>query len=409
MIPAPAADRPFPKRVLIVHNRYKQAGGEDSVFESERDLLASKGHEVETLEFDNHEVDALPKWKTAAEAIWSVSARRKLAAKIAAFPPGIVHFHNTFLRVSPAAYWTCRTAGVPVVQTLHNYRLLCLNALFLRNGRPCEDCLGKSLPWPGLAHKCYHGSAADSALVAGVRVAHNLIGSYANAVDAFIALTRFGKGKFVRGGLPADRIHVKPNFVRDIGKGAHAGGFCLFAGRLSQEKGIETLLEAWKHLDGGVPLKVAGAGPLQSLLADPPPGVTYLGSRTRDEIFALMRDASLLMVPSGCYEGFPVTLPEAFSTGLPVAASRLGTMEEILEGEETGWFFPPWDPVKLAETVRAAWADPEGLRRKGAAGRVQYESRYCAEANYGMLMGIYAAAAANAGAKRRPGRAAVAA
>lgn len=379
-------------RLLLVHNRYKHAGGEDSVFASERDMLAHMGHEVETLEFDNHEVDAMPKWKSAAEAVWSVSARKIIGAKLGSFSPDLVHFHNTFLRVSPAAYWTCRSAGVPVVQTLHNYRLLCLNALFLRDGRPCEDCLGKAVPWPGLVHKCYHGSLSESAVVGGINVAHRALGTYTRAVDAFIALTEFGKAKFTAGGLPPDRIHVKPNFIADVGSGGHAGGFCMYAGRLSPEKGIETLLEAWKLLDGSIPLKIVGTGPLETLLRSPPPGVDYLGPISRERVFAMMRDASLHMVPSGCYEGFPVTIPEAFSAGLPVIASRLGTLEEILAGERSGWLFRPKDAADLARVVRAAWSDQEALRRKGAEARSQYESSYTQPVNYRILMGIYATA-----------------
>jgi glycosyltransferase involved in cell wall biosynthesis len=386
----PAAD--LPTRILLVHNRYKLGGGEDSTFESERDLLARMGHEVHTLEFRNEDTDALTNWRIAADAVWSSPAAAKVADNIRAFSPQIVHFHNTFLRVSPAAYWACKRLGVPVVQTLQNYRLLCVNALFLRDGKPCEDCLGRAVPWPGLIHRCYHGSLRDSGLVASINLTHRLLGTYVNKVDAFIALTQFGKRKFVEGGLPESKIHVKPNFVPDSGVGSHDGGYCLFAGRLSPEKGIDTLIDAWNRLPSGIPLKVAGTGPLESLFRQPRAGVEYLGARSREGVLGLMRNATVAILPSKWYEGFPVSMVEAFSVGLPVIASRLGAMEEMLLGENSGWLFNPGDPDDLARTVRRAWERPAETVRKGKHARLDFERRLNPETNYQILKEIYAAA-----------------
>ena len=394
----PTAD--LPTRILLIHNRYKLGGGEDSTFESERDLLARMGHEVQTQEFHNEETDTLSAWRIAADAVWSSSAATKVTDKIRAFSPQIVHFHNTFLRVSPAAYWACKRLGVPVVQTLQNYRLLCVNALFHRNGKPCEDCLGRAVPWPGLVHRCYHGSLRDSGLVASINVTHRLLGTYSNKVDAFIVLTQFGKRKFIEGGLPESKIHVKPNFVTDNGVGSHEGGYCLFVGRLSPEKGIDTLMDAWNRLPPGIPIKVAGTGPMESFLREPRVGVEYLGSQSREGVLALMRDATVAILPSKWYEGFPVSMVEAFSVGLPVIASRLGAMEEMLLGEKSGWLFAPGDADDLARIVRLAWDRPEEIQRKGQNARLEYEQTMHPETNYQMLKQIYAAAIRASGGHR---------
>jgi glycosyltransferase involved in cell wall biosynthesis len=385
-----------PTRILLVHNRYKIPGGEDSTFESERDLLARMGHTVETLEFHNRDTDRLPRVKIAADAVWSVAAKSRIAHAIRSFSPHVVHFHNTFVRVSPAGYWACKAFHLPVVQTLHNYRFFCVNGLFLRDGRPCEDCLGKQIPWPGIAHRCYHASVLQSGVVASVRMTHECLGTYSAKVDAYIALTEFGKAKFVAGGLPESAIHVKPNFVDDIGVGGHRGQFCLFVGRLSTEKGIAILLDAWRLMNAGTRLVVVGAGPLESLLRDAPHGVEYAGPKRRDEVRALMRDATLAIVPSICYENFPLAIVEAFSVGLPVAASRLGAMEEILRDETAGWLFAPDDARSLAATIQQALSSPAQLASRGREARLQFERKFGPEANYRALRQIYAAAAASA-------------
>src|SRR5581483_9761958 len=193
----------------------------------------------------------------AARTVWSRPAYRVLRELLRAHRPAVAHFHNTFPLISPAAYYACRAERVPVVQTLHNFRLLCPNALFFRDGRVCEDCLGKAVPWPGVAHKCYRGSRSASAAVCTMLTVHRALGTWHTAVDRFIALTDASRRKFVAGGLPADKIAVKANFVDpDPGPGTGAGGYGVFVGRLSAEKGVGTLLKAWQQLGRDVPLKI---------------------------------------------------------------------------------------------------------------------------------------------------------
>ncbi len=309
--------------------------------------------------------------------------------------PDVVHFHNTFPLISPSAYAACRAAGVPVVQTLANYRLLCPGATFVRDGRPCEDCTRHAVPWPGVLHRCYRDGAAATATVAAMLVTHRLLRTWTRMVDVFVAPTDFARRKFVEGGLPERRVRVKPNFVDpDPGVGGHRGDYALFAGRLSTEKGVDTLLRAWGRLGvAAPPLKVVGAGPLEATLAEgAPPAVEALGWRPRVEVLALMKEAAFLVFPSDCYESFGLGMAEAFATGLPVIASRRGAMAEVVEDGRTGLHFEPGDADDLAAKVVWARAHRAELARMGRTARLEYEARYTPARNHELLADIYRAA-----------------
>jgi glycosyltransferase involved in cell wall biosynthesis len=321
-------------KVLLVHNRYQQPGGEDQVFESEAELLTSYGHRVIRYTAHNDAVRSRKKLRLAIATTWSWTSYRAMRVVLERERPQIVHVHNTLPLLSPAVYYAAAAAGVPVVQTVHNYRLVCPKALLLRSGRPCEDCVGKRLPWPGVVHRCYRDSRSATGAVAMMLGVHWLLGTWTRRVSHYIALTHFMRRKLIEGGFPAARIVVKPNFVTpDPGMGAHDGRYVLFVGRLAPEKGLRTLLRAWVHVGDRIPLKIAGSGPLESLVNDSPLGVEWLGPVRRPEILMLMQHASALVVPSDWYEGFPAIIAEAFATGLPVVASRLGALAEIVEDE----------------------------------------------------------------------------
>src|SRR5262245_60882422 len=242
-------------RILVVHNHYQQAGGEDEVFRAEAALLGERGHAVFTLTAENGPVHGLHALTAARDAVWSTGFRRALSEMLRQTRPDVAHFHNTFFRMSPSAYYACRDAGVAVVQPLHNYRLLCPSATFYRHRRVCEDCVGRVIALPGIRHGCYRGSRGQTAVVAGMLTTHRWLGTWRQCVDSYVAMTEFARAKFIAGGLPADKIAVKPNFCAvDPGMGDGAGGYALFVGRLSVEKGIATLMDAWPRLRGRVPL-----------------------------------------------------------------------------------------------------------------------------------------------------------
>ena len=233
------------------------------MFLAETALLESYGHRVVRYITHNDRVAELNSVTLAGKTVWNSSAYRELRNLIHLEQPDVAHFHNTFPLVSPAGYYAARAEGVPVVQTLHNYRLLCPNALFFRDGGVCEDCKSKAITWPGVVHKCYRGSRAASGVVTAMLTTHRALRTWRKKVDVYIALTEFARRKFIEGGLPAGKIIVKPNFVYpDPGPGEGEGGFALFVGRLSFEKGVGTLLAAWEHLDRRIPLKIVGDGPL---------------------------------------------------------------------------------------------------------------------------------------------------
>ena len=381
-------------RLLMLHNRYREPGGEDEVFAAERDLMRAGGHQVTEYQETNEAIGPEHRGRAAARAIWSEPARDKVRALLKGSRSQVAHFNNTFFRISPSAYYACREERVAVVQTLHNYRLLCPAATLYRQGAVCEACVGAPLQTPAIAMGCYRDSRLESALVAAVTATHRWLGTWRDAISVYVATTEFARRKFVEGGLPAEKIVVKPNFVHpDPGPRDGGGGYALFVGRLAPEKGLRTLMKAWSSL-GEIPLKLAGGGPLAGEVAawaaERAGGkVEWLGRCERSEIFALMKGARFLVFPSEWYEGFPVTIAEAFACGLPVIVSRLGAMAEIVDDGRTGLHFTAGDSAGLAGTVARAWSQPELMRELGEAARREYETRYSAAQNADQLVKIY--------------------
>ncbi|CAN5808630.1 glycosyltransferase [soil metagenome] len=380
-------------KILTVHNYYQQSGGEDQVFSAESALLQEHGHHVLRYTVHNAQIKRMSSTALTKATLWNSSTHRELRDLVKREKPHVAHFHNTFPLISPAGYYAARAEGVPVVQTLHNYRLLCSNAQFFRDGHVCEDCLGKTPPWPGIVHACYRGSRTASGVVAAMLTAHRASRTWTEMVDMYVSLTEFQRQKFIQGGIPEGKIKVKPNFVRfDPGVGEGSGGYVLFVGRLSTEKGIETLLAAWKRLGGRVPLKIAGDGPLAGEVAratEALEDVEWLGRQPEEQVRALMKSARALVFPSVWYEGFPMVIVEAYAAGLPVIASDLGSMSTLVEHGRTGLHFSPGDPKDLARKIQWSQEHPSELAMMGKEARSQFEAKYTAEQNYRMLMEIY--------------------
>jgi glycosyltransferase involved in cell wall biosynthesis len=383
-------------KIMAVHNRYQRPGGEDQVFADETALLEAENHSVLRCEVHNDRVEHMNRATLARDTVWNASAYRELGALIRRERPEVAHFHNTLPLVSPAGYYAARAEGVPVIQTLHNYRLLCPVALFFRDGRVCEDCMGKAVPWPGVVHACYRGSRAASGAVATMLTLHRAMRTYSQVVDVYVALTEFARNKFIEGGLPAGKIVVKPNFVApDPGPGQGGGGYALFVGRLAPEKGTGTMLAAWDRLGTGIPLKIVGDGPLRDQVRRAAAGrsnLEWLGHRPVADVHALMKRADMLVFPSEWYETFGRVAAEAFAAGTPVVAADIGAIAELVEHGRTGLLFRPGDPEDLAAQVGWALSHPSQLRRMREEARAEFEAKYTAERNYLALMEIYAAA-----------------
>jgi glycosyltransferase involved in cell wall biosynthesis len=379
--------------VLVVHNLYRQPGGEDRVVENESALLARHGHKVVHYTADNDTIDQINPIALAGKTVWnhaSYSAIRDLLVREAI---DVMHVHNTLPLASPSVYYAAAAEGVPLVQTLHNYRLLCPNALLFRDGHPCMDCSTSRTSMPAVKHACYRDSRTATTAIAAMLWVHRTAGTWRNHVDAYIAPSEFARKMFIDGGLPADRLHVKPHFVDgDPGAGRGGGGYALFAGRLSQEKGIDTLLQAWEQLHTQIPLVIAGDGPMAPHVADAAArlaGVRWVGRQSRDELNTLMREAGLLVFPSVVFETFGQTIIEAYATGTPVAASSGGAGAELVTPGRTGFLFQPGDAPDLARRTVEWLNEPWRMAAMRAAARSAYETRYTGEANYKQLMDIY--------------------
>jgi glycosyltransferase involved in cell wall biosynthesis len=379
----------------MAHETYRLPGGEDESFREELAILRRHGHEVVTYTRSNEEIDTrgiISKARLLASTVWAEDSYEAVTRLIQAERPGIAHFQNIFPLISPSVYYACRRQGVPVVQSLRNYRLVCANALFLRNGRTCEDCLGKFIPWPGVVHACYRRSRTETAAVAAMLTYHRFIRTWQNQVDLYIALTEFGRQKFIAAGLPPDKIFVKPNPVADPGIGSTKGDYVLFVGQLSEEKGIRLLLDAWRQLSD-IPLRIMGAGPLESYARDRISSdrlsAVLVGRQPHDEVMQAAKECAFVVFPSLCYESFGRGIVEAFASGKPVVGTRHGAIQELIEHGVTGLNFGWNDPEDLAAQVRWLWSRPAELRGMGEAARKVYLERYTPEHNYRMMAEIY--------------------
>jgi glycosyltransferase involved in cell wall biosynthesis/ubiquinone/menaquinone biosynthesis C-methylase UbiE len=384
-------------KILLVHEPYQRSGGEDAVFNAEKELLLAAGHRVSEFKRKNEEIVTDGFWANASVGLrttWAWDSAGMLRTVLRKENPDIVHFHNTFPLISPAAYYVCREARVPVVQTLHNYRLLCPSGAFFRDGNICQECLSHGVS-RSVRYGCYRNSRPATVAVALMLAFHNRLKTWVEMVDKYIAPTDFVRQKYVEAGVPGGKITVKPHFVRlDPGMGRGAGEYALFIGRLVPEKGVRTLVESWKFLESAVPLRIVGDGPLrleleaqrnQTLSSD----VRFEGWLSPNQLRVVMQRAAFLICPSEWYECVPLTLLEAFACGLPVIASRLGAMAEVVEDGRTGVHFTARDPRDLASKVEEMWAHRDGLAAMGRECRLEYETKYSADKNYRALMDVY--------------------
>jgi glycosyltransferase involved in cell wall biosynthesis len=381
-------------RILQVHNHYRLAGGEDQVFDAEHQLLQQHGHTVIRFEFDNRQIAPNGYLSVAASTIWNRSIYKEIRALISREHPDVAHFHNTFPMVSPSAYYAAAAEGVPVVQTLHNYRLFCPGATLFREGKVCEECLDRHSPWRGVVHACYRNSRATTAVSAAMLAFHRAISTWEAAVDTYIALTEFARRKFIEAGLPPGKVVVKPNFGNASSQvnSAPRENYFLFVGRLSPEKGIRTLLSAWEHTGTSAKLKIAGDGPLAMdvrAAAARTRSIDWLGQQSNSDVRRLMSTALAVIVPSEWYEGFPCVVSEAYAEGTPVLASNIGALTELVVPGNTGLLFEAGNAGQLAETFSWACSHREDLAAMGAHALHEFAEKYSPETNYRHLLSIY--------------------
>lgn len=383
-------------KILKIHNYYLQPGGEDTVFEAETALLRSRGHEViEYVEF-NKKIESMNKLSVALQTLWAFDSFQKITRLLKKTKPEIVHFHNTFPLISPSAYYACQELNIPVVQTLHNQRLICPASTFYREGKLCLDCLGKTPPWPGVLHACYHDSHLHTAVVASMSTFHHWLGTWQTKIDTYLCSTNFYRDLFVQAGFPSNRIVVVPHFVQQplrtdtVNKN---GDYALFVGRLDPEKGINTLLNAWRLLD--FPLKIRGSGRLEGKARDfvkqhDLNKIEFLGRMEEQELSDLIGNARFLIMPSeGYYETFGLVIIESYSRGVPVVASNTGVTPELVSDKQTGLLFEPGNAHDLAEKAKWMWDHPVEAEAMGRNGLDVYEERFTPEQCYKSLIEVY--------------------
>ncbi|MGK2907962.1 MAG: glycosyltransferase [Desulfuromonadales bacterium] len=377
-------------KILQVHNAYRMPGGEDQVVAAERELLEAHGHEVRLFSADNDEIGNL--WSrlvTAWRAPFNPTVRRRLTRILDQWRPDIVHVHNFFPLLTPSVFDSCQDSNVPVILTLHNFRLVCPGAFLYCKGKICEDCL-KGHPYRAVLHRCYRGSFIGSLAVARMVDFHRRRGTWRTKVDRFIVMSEFAKNKMVEEEWDPGRIIVKSHFTTlPAGResAVERSGF-LFAGRLSPEKGVSTLLQGWSGLN--FPLSIAGEGPLRNEVEQCGNSqIRLLGWLSPEEMSAQFLQAACLVVPSEWYETFGMVVIEAFAHGLPVIASRIGALAEIIEDGVTGMLFEPGNAIDLNEKVIWMQEHPQDCLQMGQNARLVYENRYTPVRNSQLLMNIY--------------------
>ena len=389
----------------MLHNRYRLPGGEDAVVQAEVAMLRARGVEVKLATYNNdidseHEFGEL--LHAGLSSAWSADSQADVTELCRSFHPDVIHVHNFWFRLTPAVHSTAHSLGIASVQTLHNFRLLCVNSQFLRNGKICEDCLGKA-PWRGVLHRCYRNSVVESTAVLRMIMLSRHRKTWRYMVDAFVVMSEHARSKFVEGGFPGERFFVKPNFIEDPGITAalpSSSRTILYAGRLSPEKGLSYLLTAWSQAALGPQdhLLIAGDGPDRpvlerqaALLGLRPPQVTFIGWKNRNEIFTLLAAARAVVLPSIWYEGggCPVALVEALAAGRPVVISGIGGMTEIILDEHNGLHALPGNSASLAKALQRLLRNDALADNLGANARTDYQTKFSSEQNYSSLVRIY--------------------
>jgi glycosyltransferase involved in cell wall biosynthesis len=382
-------------KILFIHNRYQQPGGEDVAVELESSVLKEKGHETQFLFFDNTGITGLfQKLKTGFKAVYNPGSAIQLKRKIAEFKPDLIHIHNLFFTASPSVLYTAQRFKIPVIFTLHNYRLICANALLLRKNEICELCIHKKLPIAGIRYKCYRNSVTGSALVTLISGFHKFIGTWKNKITTYITLNEFSRSRLLQSSLQIEehKMITKPNFIPDPGEGSpQRENFFLFAGRVVKEKGVHVLAEAF----AGIPeykVKIIGDGPEKKSLEEKfnsYPNISFTGYMDHYSVLEYMKRCKALICPSIWYEGAPLTIIEAFATGTPVIASRLGSMAESISEGYNGLHFIAGDAIDLQEKIRLFIQKTNKDTKLYQNARQSYLEKYHPDIHYKAIMNIY--------------------
>jgi glycosyltransferase involved in cell wall biosynthesis len=372
-------------RISLFHNTYRTRGGEDTVVDLQAQALAAHGHQVSRREVHNRDLKGLGAVRAAWNADWSLQAYEETVKELLRTRAEVGHIHNWFPLLSPSVYSAHQDLGIPVVQTLHNYRLGCAKGTYLREGQACFSCRDGDRH-AAIRNRCYRDSRLQTAVwMRAVRSARSP--ESIAAVDAFVAPSEVVRREHLLLGLPAGRVHVIPHACADpfpAGAPPAPGEGAVFVGRLSPEKGVDVLLEAWKGLD--LRLDVIGAGPQEVQASS---SVRPRGALSPQDVQAAILAAGVLVLPHRWEEPFGMVVIEAFACGRPVIASNLGGPSELIQDGVDGVLVPPGDAGALRVAVRELLQDPERLRAMGAAARARYEREFRPQVQVRRLVRLY--------------------
>ena len=388
-------------RILIVHNQYQIAGGEDEVVKAEQRMLEKFRHEVVLYQRSNRSIDGLsPAEKlrfVLKDVYWSARVYDEIKKVIKDKGIQLVHVHNTFLCVSPSVYQACSDQAVPVVQTLHNYRFLCPIGTFYRQGHLCHDCLNQGRK-AAVVNRCWKNSFFASWILKRVVDRHYAMNVFAEKVRHLITLSEFSRQMYIDNGFDREKISVKPNFIDfDPGREVAKEDYAVFVGGFFSYKGIETMLKAWQNVAGKLRLRLIGDGPLFARMRETYQGerIEFLGRKPLSEAMDILKRARFSIVPSECYENFPRIVVESFACGVPVIASRLGALKELVQEGSTGMLFEPGNAQDLTGKLRIFRDDPFKVQSMARNARQEYERKYTMDKNYQILMKIYGSVCEN--------------
>lgn len=382
-------------KILYCHNYYRIRGGEDVSFEADVQMLRDYGHEVITLTRDNANLSDSSLLRTTKQLFWNRETEKEAESLIRQHRPDVLHCNNLFPQISPSVYRAANRANVPVVQAIRNYRYFCSGGTFYRNGQVCTDCVGKSVAYPAVLHGCYRNSRPGSALVAAMHAYHRSMKTWSKRVSMFFTPSQFAKETCIVSGFSRGQIKVKTNFVYpDHGPGPGDGGFALFIGRLTKEKGTETIAEAWMQRNPPLPLKIVGEGEISDFgkANGQVPNVEMLGQQPMEHVLELLGRATCLIFPSRWYETFGRTIAEAFSRGTPVISSDMGVMADHVEHGENGLLFPAGNAHELVRQIEKLVEDPAQTQRMRENARQRFLDRFTRQHSYDQLLDIYEAA-----------------
>ena len=383
-------------KILLVHNHWLERGGEDEVVNSEIELLKKAGHEIVVYEKSNEEVKKYPFFKKLRFLIkditWSKIAYQEVKEIVQRERPDIAHVHNTFIAISPSIYYALSEDNIPIVQTLHSYRLICPKGVLFRDAKVCQECIGSNFV-PSVIHKCWRDSYILSYFLARTLRVHFKNKTFQKKIDCFIALSEFSKNKFIAAGIPGEKIFIKPNFTHvAVPQKSETENYALFVGRLVDYKGINTLISAYQKMSKDVCLRIIGAGPMLDILKGRVRqigNIELLGRLSQEETLEQIKKASFVIFPSECYENMPRVILESFACGVPVVASNIGAIKELIDDKVNGLLFKPGNAMDLVAKIEYLREHKERLNEMGKNARRAFEEKYTDKRNYEILIDIY--------------------